>query len=73
MLSMMELDGNNPYKSLNLLVEIAQFQFQQTSEEKVRYNKLCSHVCKAREIRAESMEKYIFFDQMCNELIEVDG
>ncbi|KAH7670307.1 FHY3/FAR1 family protein, partial [Dioscorea alata] len=42
----------------------------QTSEEKLWYNKLCSHFTKALELGAESNDKYIFLMKYVNEAIE---
>ncbi|XP_039118766.1 protein FAR1-RELATED SEQUENCE 6-like isoform X2 [Dioscorea cayenensis subsp. rotundata] len=42
----------------------------QTSEEKQRYNKLCSHFTKAAEFGAESNDKYIFLMKCVDEVIE---
>ncbi|KAJ0962993.1 hypothetical protein J5N97_028115 [Dioscorea zingiberensis] len=42
----------------------------QTSEHKVRYNKLCSHLSKATKIGAESMEKFNFLMKCVDGAIE---
>ncbi|XP_039133313.1 protein FAR1-RELATED SEQUENCE 6-like [Dioscorea cayenensis subsp. rotundata] len=42
----------------------------QTNEEKLRYNKLCSHFTKAAELGAESSDKYMFLMKYVDEAIE---
>ncbi|KAH7685619.1 FHY3/FAR1 family protein [Dioscorea alata] len=42
----------------------------QTNEEKLRYNKLCSHFTKATELGAESNDKYMFLMKYVDEAIE---
>ncbi|KAH7688456.1 FHY3/FAR1 family protein [Dioscorea alata] len=42
----------------------------QTNEEKLRYNKLCSHFTKAAELGAESNEKYMFLMEYVDEAIK---
>ncbi|XP_039144101.1 protein FAR1-RELATED SEQUENCE 6-like [Dioscorea cayenensis subsp. rotundata] len=41
----------------------------QTNEEKLRYNKLCSHFTKAAELGAESNDKYMFLMNYVDEAI----
>ncbi|KAH7668898.1 FHY3/FAR1 family protein [Dioscorea alata] len=42
----------------------------QNTEEKLRYNKLCSHFSKAAELGAESNDKYVFLMKYVDEAIE---
>ena len=46
------------------------YEHTQTSEQKLRYNKLCSQFSKATEIGVESIEKYNFLMKCMDEAIE---
>ncbi|XP_039137329.1 protein FAR1-RELATED SEQUENCE 6-like [Dioscorea cayenensis subsp. rotundata] len=46
------------------------YEDSQISEQKVRYNKLCSHFSKAAEIGVESIEKYSFLMKCVDDAIE---